>query len=544
MKELLNILLVEDNPGDARIVQEFLNEEDTIAFKLFHVDCLSKGLSILSSSNMNVILCDLGLPDSNGIESFNALHKANSKIPIIVFTGMNESDLGLSAIKMGADDFLVKGHTNKQLLIRSIKYAIERKKSENRQKIIFQTLFILNRPKEWRNLMKEILLEIKQFSQIEEVAIQLQNGDEYPSIHINATSSNFIVHTNSNSSFIAKTESFWINNISKLLTADSEILHNFQAINHFNNEGYQSFALIPVASEKQAIGIIQLCDRKPDRFTPELIKFYEEIASAIGVVYNRVQIEKQFKESKKALQSALEKVTETDRLKTNFLSIISHELRTPLNAVIGFSSLIEKTTTVTDILEYSRIIHSSGDHLLEVVENILDFSLIETGIIRFVKSKFVLIELLKEVYLKTISKQDHLGKKGIEINFNPEQFDQNLTLNSDQKRIFQILTLLIDNALKFTKKGSIAFGFTKIIKNKVSLVRIYVKDTGIGISKDNQEVIFKIFRQVDDSNTRLYGGTGLGLAIAKRLVEILGGEIGVESEVGKGSTFYFTLSYS
>jgi DNA-binding response OmpR family regulator len=179
--------VIEDNPGDARIVQEFLSEEESISYKLYHANLLTKGLNILSLEKIDVILCDLGLPDSNGIETFKALQKANYKIPIIVLTGMNESVLGLTAIKMGADDFLVKGQTEKQLLIRSINYAIERKNAENRQKIIFKTLFILNQPNEWRTLIKEILVEIKQFSQFEEVAIQLQNGDDFQCININAS---------------------------------------------------------------------------------------------------------------------------------------------------------------------------------------------------------------------------------------------------------------------------------------------------------------------------------------------------------------------
>jgi PAS domain S-box-containing protein len=270
------------------------------------------------------------------------------------------------------------------------------------------------------------------------------------------------------------------------------------------------------------------------------VPLFDESGKTTGLVGIGHDITKQIRVEKE-LKKALEKAQEADRLKTTFLATMSHELRTPLNAVIGFSGLIEKDTDLKDVLEYSDMINTSGNQLLEIVENILDFSLIETGIVHFKKMEFSLIMMMDDLHKRALSQREKINKSEIDIIFKPDHREKSLILHTDQHRIQQVLTLLINNALKFTKKGSIEFGYSKIEFEGIPVVKFYVKDTGIGIPKDKQEIIFNMFRQVDESNTREYGGTGLGLAISKRLVEILGGEIWVESNPGEGSVFYFMI---
>jgi PAS domain S-box-containing protein len=270
------------------------------------------------------------------------------------------------------------------------------------------------------------------------------------------------------------------------------------------------------------------------------VPLFDEFGRTTGLVGIGHDVTEQVR-IEKELKKVLEKAQEADRLKTTFLSTMSHELRTPLNAVIGFSSLIEKDTDLKDILNFSEMINTSGNHLLEIVENILDFSLIETGIVQFKKIEFPANKMMDYLYKKVLLHRENINKPGIEIIYNPDQLDANLILKTDKHRVEQVLMQLINNALKFTKKGSIEIGFMKTKFEGVPVVKFYVKDTGIGIPKDKQEIIFQMFRQVDESNTREYGGTGLGLAISKKLAEILGGEIWVESTLGEGSIFYFTL---
>lgn len=245
--------------------------------------------------------------------------------------------------------------------------------------------------------------------------------------------------------------------------------------------------------------------------------------------------------SEDALILAKNKAEESDRIKSTFLATMSHELRTPLNAIIGFSDLMKDDISKEEIDSFAMTIHKSGRHLLGLIEEIFDISLIETGEIKLQFDEVEVNDLLNEIFAVISREQILLGKNSIKLRINTPANGNKVRILIDQKRFKQILVNLLKNALKFTKDGYIEYGFTFDNINGNGFLKFYVKDTGIGIAKDKQQLIFDQFRQADDSLTRTYGGTGLGLSISKKLVEILGGEIWVESETGNGSTFFFTL---
>ncbi|WP_461631406.1 response regulator [Labilibaculum euxinus] len=242
-----------------------------------------------------------------------------------------------------------------------------------------------------------------------------------------------------------------------------------------------------------------------------------------------------------ALITAKEDAEKSDRIKSTFLASMSHELRTPLNAVIGFSELINENSNMEDILSFNDIINKSGNNLLALIEDLFDISLIETGDIRIENEPFSIQSMLDEVQFIIKNEQLILGKEEIELKMYVDFGNINPILNSDQNRIKQVLLNLLKNALKFTQWGSVEFGCLESFQNQIPMLKFYVTDSGIGIPPDKQELIFEVFRQVDESKTRIYGGTGLGLTICKRLINLLGGEIWVESEIGKGASFFFTI---
>ena len=231
-----------------------------------------------------------------------------------------------------------------------------------------------------------------------------------------------------------------------------------------------------------------------------------------------------------------EKAEENDRLKTAFLQNMSHEIRTPLNGILGFTELLKNPrNTFMDIENYTRIISESGFRLLTVVNDILDISRIETGQIR-VKPKSVNInKLLKNIQIFFTPKAE---EKNLDLILD-QKVNENLITNTDEDLLRQILENLLSNALKYTHRGSINFGY-RIHNN---YLEFHVKDTGIGIEKKYHHVIFNRFQQADISLSRQYGGTGLGLSISRGLVELLGGNICLKSEPGSGTTFIFTIPY-
>lgn len=247
------------------------------------------------------------------------------------------------------------------------------------------------------------------------------------------------------------------------------------------------------------------------------------------------------KETEDKLKIALEKAQEADRVKSNFLSSISHELRTPLNAIIGFSEIIERDTSMDEIMEFKKIINHSGNHLLHLVEGIFDLTLLESGSLKIKKDDFNLASLFEKIHNEIQEEKTNLNRDNIDISYSlpPELTEK--PVFTDAARIEKILTSLLTNALKFTEEGKVEYGASEEKTGPGSSLRLWVRDTGIGISKNEQEKIFDKFSQADNSLSRRYGGLGIGLTIAEKLAGLLGGKIELESEEGKGSVFTLSI---
>ncbi len=254
-------------------------------------------------------------------------------------------------------------------------------------------------------------------------------------------------------------------------------------------------------------------------------------------------LEELVRERTEDLEHAKQKAEESDRLKTAFLANMSHEIRTPMNAIIGFSGLLaDPNLSTEDKKEFINHINNNSNNLLNLIDDIIDISKIEAGQINVSSADCPINQIMTELFT---TYQDDIQRKNkaehIELRFNPAIDDQQFTIISDPFRFRQILSNLLGNAVKFTDKGFIEYGYE--IEDDKNLIQFYVKDTGIGIPEEKAALVFDRFRQLEDSNTRKYGGTGLGLTISKNLVHLLGGKIWVDSKPGPGSTFYFTLPF-
>ena len=256
---------------------------------------------------------------------------------------------------------------------------------------------------------------------------------------------------------------------------------------------------------------------------------------------HRNHLEKLVKERTRELEIAKDKAEESDRLKSAFLANMSHEIRTPMNAIIGFSSLIsDSDLSQKQKNDMSNHIKNNGDTLLHLIDDIIDLSKIESRQLKIIERECNIDEIFKILFETFSEKKDILSKDNINIIVNNKLEKEQLKLHTDPFRLQQVLSNLIDNAIKFTEKGSVEFGCSFNTKNNKELI-FHIKDTGIGLSSDQQNKIFDRFNKVEHDTNKLYRGTGLGLSISKNIVELLGGKLWVESEKDKGSNFYFTL---
>ena len=237
------------------------------------------------------------------------------------------------------------------------------------------------------------------------------------------------------------------------------------------------------------------------------------------------------KETEQKLIIARDKAEELDRLKSAFLANMSHEIRTPLNAIVGFSSILAEDVSEEERIEYLSIISKNNDILLQLINDILDLSKIEAGTLEYVYANIDVNKMLSEIEQAARMRQPNANVAICAVMPMPD-----LLLYTDQRRITQVLNNFISNAMKFTNTGSITFGYEE---PKDGYIRFFVTDTGTGIPPEKVADIFNRFVKLDSFKQ----GTGLGLAISQNIVKELKGEIGVLSELGKGSTFWFTLPY-
>jgi len=482
------ILLIEDNPGDARLVELLLMDTDLSECEITNETSLGAGMARLEAGNEYIaVLLDLTLPDSRGFETLEQLISKYPDNNVIVLTGLSDQSLGVNAVKAGAQDFLVKGAFESEQLAKTLRYSIERRNTLKRLEETQRIASIGN----W-----EYKVESDELSASTEVfrlfglkprkAVKLSDFLEDPKHpfhqlvvwHEQAQKENFI-----KDHFEIKKE-----------------------------DGTERFAFV------------QCRLRRPTSSSTEIHGIIQDVTEA-----------KAAEEMRKARDVA----QRSAKMKEQFIASISHEMRTPMNAILGMSNLVIQTDLVPEQYKYIHSIKQSSEILLGIINDILEISTLENGKIIFDNKPFelkaLLLNLMDVMQYKAAEKQ-------LEFKFDIAP-DVPRILIGDKLRLNQVLFNLVGNAVKFTDSGHVHIR-VGMKPNEGSKSRLYfeVEDTGIGIPADKCDDVFGTFTRIRTKD-RIFEGTGLGLSIAKNIVFQQQGNIGVTSELGKGSVFYFDVTF-
>ena len=658
MKGIIKILLVEDNPADIRLVDIHLKASFGDGYALSTYSYLSAVLKLSKANTFDIIILDLSLPDSIGLEGLTKVSEKFSGCPIIILTGLADESMGVQALKLGAQDYLIKGKASAHSLRRSINFALQRHKllkvlSEKQIKLEEKTLALLKEQQQlalaqkishigsweldlsdlsvkWSEELYKIYgVDSKTFSPTIEKFMELVHPEDREYVinfaqdhYQSKTALNYfyrIVRPNGEVRMIngrgepvldisgniiraigtaqditekiaedeleklasAATKSYnsvtiinrdgkieWVNEaftklngytLEEMKNTDGEIVRRGNKTGHSEESYYYETIL----KEKKPFSYESKNHTKDGReywvittLSPVLDK-HGEVERIISIdsditamknieaelILSNKIAEHSLMKGNKALDDLTKAKTELEasmKVKEQFLANMSHEIRTPMNAIVGFTDLVMKTPLSPEQKQYLEYIKTSGANLIVIINDILDISRIQSGKVSLEQIDFRLsqtIAIVTEMMMqKSVEKKIKLFA----------EVDKKISDNliGDPTRLNQILLNLIGNAIKFTEEGEVKIIVSLVADNAEDIeLKFSITDTGIGIPQDKLSSIFDAFTQATNETTRKYGGTGLGLTIVKQLVNIMGGNISVQSIEGKGSTFSFHLTF-
>lgn len=492
--EKYKILIVDDDIDNLTITSRIFTQEG------YEVSTASTGfdcLKIVKEFKPDLILLDVLLPDISGYEVCRLIKSDvdNRDLIIIYFTSVNRSsEIKAEGYQMGADGYITRPISKTELIsiiqvyLRVLKKAKELKRSEQRFSLLSDLSFeglLIHDKKSIIDVNKK-LLNMMGYNSIEELPI--------------------------------------VSSIIEFVAPDSR--------NFVKEKLEQNYEGTYIANLKRKDGTIF-----PAEINAKNITINGNLARAVSIkdITEKFRLERE-------VHQALQKAIESSKMKSQFVANVSHEIRTPINSILTITELILDTPLNKEQLEYIEMTKKSANILLHIVNDILDISKIESGKLEIENTDFDFYELIDSTFQMV---EYQAKSKGLTMRLEQDkQIPQ--YLKGDSLRLKQVLLNLLNNAIKFTEKGFVSLTINILNKDNKEgiLVLFIVSDSGRGISQENQERIFDSFVQEDGTISRHYGGTGLGLTICKNLVNLMGGNIWVESEFGKGSSFYFTIPFT
>jgi signal transduction histidine kinase/DNA-binding response OmpR family regulator len=496
------LIIIEDDPAHAEAIRRALSFHENDC-NIIVVDTLNEFEKIVHNITPDLVLADINLPDGNAFSLLKG-ELESQPWPVVVMTSFGDEEMAVKALKTGALDYVVKSPES----FRNMEHIVNRNM------------------REWRNIVKSRENE-KKFRSLFET---MNQGVIYQDLNGKVVSANPAALKILGS----------IQGVPASISLQPE---NWHAIDEdckpVETDSLPSVIAVktgePVKDKILGVHNAELNEYK--WLLVSAVPQYQHQSNRPYQVFTTLTDITELKRTGLELKIAKERAEETDRLKSAFMANMSHEIRTPMNGILGFADLLKTQNPSESQNKYIEIIEMSGRRMLEIINDLIDISKIESGKMVVKITNVNIPGLIEELHSFFLPEAKH---RGIELKIYVE-LPFNFQVETDQTKVAQILTNLIKNALKFTRTGYVEIGCKF---GGLSQLYFYVKDTGKGIRRELQQKIFDRFRQGDNTHTEFQEGVGLGLSISRSLVEMLGGKIGLESEIGQGSTFFFTIPFT
>ena len=529
--------MVEDNPADAGVLRAALSEmaSTDFAFRLVHVGKLSEALELLRDGSFDLILLDLCLPDSSGMETVVRIKQAAPILPVIVVTDLDDEHLAIDAMRNGVQDYWVKGQIDRSTLVRAVRYAIERKSADievqqrrERQAILHEVNVAVTSTLDLHSVIQILLDEVARLFPDFATTIRFLNPETgfldplaCRNLDDGAWRATAMRSAGGLANIVAETRK-------PLAIVDVQNDPRARNVDFFRAHGLISYLGIPLFVEDELIGVIAFYTRHRRHFTEDEVEFFSTLGGQAAMAIHNSRLYERIKAARDALEKALE-------VKSLLSSVMVHELKTPVQVILGNAELLAEGLCgelSADQKQRVKTIENGAQEILRLIDSSLDMVRVEHGKLPLAITAILVSDLLAE--LKSQFEERFL-KKGIELEIQPPSSDS--IMKTDRVKLKEIFTNLLENARKFTHSGKVTIEVAVQDNERVEFI---VRDTGVGIKNELLPKIFDLFYQVDISPQER-SGVGLGLNIVKRLVDALSGEICVSSEVGKGTAFHLSF---